>query len=570
MPVRKNEQRPRLWPVYVILATALAALAWIWWPSDSPVGMSQTTLTLLVGLTGALLLLVWWIFFSRTRLFTRIAATLGLIAAAGTLNALFEIRGLSGDLVPQIGWRRGSPDPRETRVDLGPDSALAPREGPGERSPTRGDTDSTRPEESAGRPEIPSISPSPSLLPEQAQGDSFPQFLGPNRDATLRGVRLARDWRSAAPVALWRQPIGQGWSGFAVANGLAVTLEQRDGKEMVVAYDLEHGTVRWTRGGGAGFESAMAGDGPRATPAIDGRRVYTFGVNGVLAALDLASGRLLFQRDVLAENGARRPEHGVAASPLVVDGVVIVLAGGPGGRSLVAYDARTGERRWSGGDDRAAYSSPRLATLDGVRQVVVWSLDSLAGHDVGTGAVLWRDPWPERAEKVSQPVVLEDDRVFVSMGYGVGGRLVKISRSAGGTWRADLVWQTRQLKAKFTQVVAHRGFLYGLDEGVLVCLDPKDGERRWKSGRYGHGQVLLVDDVLLVQAEDGEVVLVEPGPERHVELARFQAVEGRAWATPALVGDLLLVRGDVEAACYRLPIGRSVGAAVHPPLPGGS
>ena len=252
-----------------------------------------------------------------------------------------------------------------------------------------------------------------------------------------------------------------------------------------------------------------------------------------------------------------------------MDGVVVVLAGGPGGRSLVAYDARTGERRWSGGDDPAAYSSPRVATLGGVRQVVVLSLDSLAGHDVGTGAVLWRDPWPERAEKVSQPVVLGDDLVFVSMGYGVGGRLVKVSRSAGGTWRADLVWQTRQLKAKFTQVVEHRGFLYGLDEGVLVCLDPKDGERRWKSGRYGHGQVLLVDDLLLVQAEDGEVVLVEPGPERHVELARFQAVEGRAWATPALVGDLLLVRGDVEAACYRLPIEKGAVAAVHPPIPGG-
>jgi outer membrane protein assembly factor BamB len=149
-------------------------------------------------------------------------------------------------------------------------------------------------------------------------------------------VGLARDWQVAAPVALWRQAIGKGWSGFAVADGLAVTLEQRDGKEMVVAYDLERGTVRWSHGGGAGFASVMAGDGPRATPAIDQGRVYTFGVNGVLTALDLASGHALFEKDVLAENGARRPEHGVASSPLVVDGVVVVLAGGPGGRSLVA------------------------------------------------------------------------------------------------------------------------------------------------------------------------------------------------------------------------------------------
>jgi outer membrane protein assembly factor BamB len=540
--------------------------------------MSQTTLTLLVGLSTGLLLLAWWLFFSRTRLFTRVAATLGLIAAAGTINAVFEIRGLSGDLVPQVGWRVGSPDPRETRVDLGRDPAPAPGEGPGESSPTPSpDPRETRidlgrdpapaPGEGPGK-SSPTGGDSDSTGP--AASPSYPQFLGPDRDATLRGVGLARDWRSAAPVALWRQPIGQGWSGFAVANGLAVTLEQQNGKERVVAYDLERGTVRWSHGGGAGFASVMAGDGPRATPAIDGSRVYAFGVNGVLTALDLASGRLLFEKDVLAENGARRPEHGVASSPLVVDGVVVVQAGGPGGRSLVAYDARTGERRWSGGDDPAAYSSPRLATLGGVPQVVVFSRDSLAGHDLRTGAVLWRDPWPERAEKVSQPVVLGDDLVFLSVGYGVGGRLVKVSRSAGGTWHADHVWRTRQLKAKFTQVVAHRGFLYGLDEGVLVCLDPKDGERRWKSGRYGHGQVLLVDDLLLVQAEDGEVVLVEPGPERHVELARFQAVEGRAWATPALVGDLLLVRGDAEAACYRLPVEKGAAVAVHPPLPGGN
>jgi outer membrane protein assembly factor BamB len=536
--------------------------------------MSQTTLTLLVGLSSALLLLVWWLFFSRTRLFTRLAATLGLIAAAGTLNAVFEIRGLSGDLVPQVGWRRGAkpiPAPFATPLpaappviprdsgSTGPEKSAAPADpsSPGTDGAPRGDKAMVTGER---RP--------PVLTPDD-KSPSFSQFLGPNRDATLRGIGLARDWRSAAPVALWRQPIGKGWSGFAVADGLAVTLEQRDGKERVVAYDLDRGSVRWSHGGGAGFESVMAGDGPRATPAIDQGRVYTLGVNGLLTALDLASGRLLFEKDVLAENGGRRPEYGVASSPLVVDGVVVVQAGGPGGHSLVAYDARTGERRWSGGDDPAAYSSPRLATLGGVRQVVVLSLDSLAGHDVRTGAVLWRDPWPERAEKVSQPVVLGDDLVFVSVGYGVGGRLVKVSRSAGGTWHAELVWRTRQLKAKFTQVVAHRGFLYGLDEGVLVCLDPKDGERRWKSGRYGHGQVLLVDDLLLVQAEDGEVVLVEPVPERHVELGRFQAVEGRAWATPALVGDLLLVRGDVEAACYRLPIEKGAVATVHPQLSGG-
>jgi outer membrane protein assembly factor BamB len=516
--------------------------------------MSQTTLTLLVGLGAALLLVAWWLFFSRAGLFTRVASGLGLVALAGTLNAFFEIRGLSGDLVPQVAWRDRMADPsspvptvapRDDRAEapavaVPPGSSVAP--GP------EGIADPSSP--------VPTVAPRDdrATATEAPRDDrTFPQFLGPNRDATLPGVRLARAWGSGGPAVVWRQEIGKGWSGFAVAHGLAVTLEERDGREAVIAWTLDTGVPRWSRTIGGGFSSAMGGDGPRATPAIEDGRVFALGASGTLTALDLASGRVLFARDVLGENGARRPEHGVAASPLVVDDVVVVLAGGPGGRSLVAYDKLTGERRWSGGDDPAAYSSPRLATLGGVRQIVVLTLDHLSGHDARTGAVLWRDPWPERAEKVSQPVLLEGDRVFVSAGYGVGGRLVQVSRNAAGAWRADVRWRSPQLKAKFTQVVAHGGLLYGLDEGVLVCLDPQSGERRWKSGRYGHGQVLLAGGLLIVQAEDGEVALVEPGPERPVELARFPAVSGRAWATPALAGDLLLVRGDTQAACFRLP-----------------
>ena len=529
---------PRLWPAYLILAASGAALAWIWRPSASPGAMSQPTLTLLVGLVVSLLLLGWWLFFSRTRFFTRLAVTLALVAFAGTASLVVEFRGLSGDLVPRFG-RRGGATPRPIPP------ASTPTPAPTEATPTTPASPPSEPAEKGSR----------------GMTSDFPQFLGPNRDATLRGASLSRQWSPSPPIAVWRQPIGKGWSGFAVADGLAVTLEQRDGREMVVAYEIGTGRTRWSHRGGEGFESAMAGDGPRATPALANGRAYTLGVNGTLTALDLGSGRVLFEKDVLGENGARRPEHGVASSPLVIDDVVVVLAGGPGGRSLVAYDARTGQRRWSGGDDPAAYSSPRVATLGGVPQIVVLSLRNLAGHDIRTGEVLWQDPWPDRAEKVSQPVLLDDDRVFVSMGYGIGGRMVKVSRTPEGSWRAEVLWHTQQLKAKFTQVVARGGFLYGLDEGVLVCLDPKDGERRWKSGRYGHGQVLLVDDVLLVQAENGEVAMVDPRPEKHVELGRFQAVDGRAWATPALAGDLLLVRGDVEAACYRLPTGKVVAAA---------
>lgn len=566
MTTGPSSRRLRLWPAVVILALAAGVLAWIWLPADSPVGLSQPTLSLVTLLLAALLLALWWLLASGARWRTRLAVLAALALAVWAASFFVELRGLSGDLLPQLAWR-GTATPAPLPAPAA-SAAAAPSEPP-TATPATDDDPAAAQTATTETPASPAAAAATPVTGARPSSPEFSQFLGPSRNATLTGVRLSREWDRTPPEALWRQPIGAGWAGFAVAEGLAVTQEQRNGTELVVAYDLASGVVRWSHRGGSGFSSTMAGDGPRATPTLHDGRVYTFGVRGILRAFELTSGRLLFERDVLAENGAESPVHGVAASPLIVDGLVVVLAGGSDGRSLVAYDAVSGERRWSGGDDPAAYSSPLLATLGGVRQIVVFNRRHLTGHDPATGAVLWRDaPWPRQPEKVSQPVLLGDDRVFASMGYGVGARLLQVSLEADGSFEARTLWESKGLKAKFTQVVAHEGFLYGLDEGVLVCLDPASGERRWKSGRYGHGQVLLVGELLLVQSESGELLLIDPDPERLVELAHFQAVEGRAWATPALAGDLLIVRGDVEVACYRLPTetgaasaGDSAGAA---------
>ncbi len=558
---KRSSSGLRLWPAWLILIGATAVLTAVWAPADSPVAMSKPTVTVITAIFTTLLLLLWWLLLSRARWWARLAVVALVVVLGWAAGRFVEIRGFSGNLVPQVAWRgavapateplEAVPSPTPMAVIPSPppsdagETPLAEEEPETESPATAGGAASAEPAmaEGAAPAEPPADPPSP----------SFPQFLGPNRNAVLRGIHLAPAWDNRPPTEIWRRPIGVGWAGFAVADGFAVTQEQREGQGVVVAYDLESGAVRWSQKAGAGFESTMTGDGPRATPTIDDGRVYALGVDGVLRALDLATGRLLFERDVLEENAGRAPTHGIASSPLVTDGLVIVLAGGGNGRSLVAYDAETGVSRWAGGDDGAAYSSPLVATLGGVRQIVVLNLQHLTGHDPTTGEVLWKDRWPDRPEKVSQPVILGEDRVFASMGYGVGARLVQVARRPDGGFDADLQWETRRLKAKFTQVVEHGGFLYGLDEGVLVCLDPADGERRWKRGRYGHGQVLLVDDLLLLQAEDGRVVLIDPNPEELTEVASFQAVEGKTWATPALAGDLLIVRSETEAACYRLP-----------------
>ena len=196
-----------------------------------------------------------------------------------------------------------------------------------------------------------------------------------------------------------------------------------------------------------------------------------------------------------------------------------------------------------------------LTTLAGTEQIVIFNQGLVTAHEPATGELFWKQPWsPGQAECVSQPLPLPGDKLFVSTAYGIGGKLFQLERNQDGQFNVSLLWETIYLKAKFTTVLHYGGYLYGLDDGIFACLNLTDGKRQWKRGRYGHGQVLLVEDVILVLTESGDVVLIEPNPEALVELTRFTALEGRTWNTPALAAPYLLVRNGREAACYQLPI----------------
>jgi outer membrane protein assembly factor BamB len=194
-----------------------------------------------------------------------------------------------------------------------------------------------------------------------------------------------------------------------------------------------------------------------------------------------------------------------------------------------------------------------LVTLAGRRQILTFNRATVGGQDPADGSVLWTHPWPSEWPNVATPIAVGDDRVMFSTGYGVGSKLLRITDD-DGVLRAELLWETPRLKSKFANLAFHDGFVYGLDDGVLTCLDPADGSRRWKGGRYGHGNLLIVGDLLLVQSERGEMVLIEATPEEHRELTRFMALRGKAWNPFALAGDRLLVRNDAEAALWQLPL----------------
>jgi outer membrane protein assembly factor BamB len=432
----------------------------------------------------------------------------------GLLSVIFRIHGVSGNLVPIL-------EPRWVHRQFQAPAAIAtitaPKAPPG--------------------------------------ASDFPQFLGPNRDGRLVGPRLATNWTEQPPAQLWRMPVGPAWSGFAVAAAAAITQEQRGGQECVIAYDLQTGKVLWSHADNRRYFDTLAGEGPRATPTIAGSRVLTQGATGLLNCLDLADGHVVWSKDIFAENGTSVPVWGEAVSPLVQNGLVIASIGGPKAISLVAYRVADGSPAWSGGTQSAGYSSPVCATLAGTKQILLFA-DGLTGSDATTGKELWQFPWPGGHPHVATPIIASESDVVISSGYGTGSARVKIERDASGQWSARQVWRTNRMKAKFTDLILHRGYIYGLDDGIMECIDAGTGALAWKDGRYGHGQTLLAAELLLVLAESGAVVLVDPQPDRLRELSRFPALNAKTWNPPALAGEYLLVRNDKEAACFRMPVQR--------------
>ena len=510
----ETRRRLRWWPAAVIGIAALVALTWIW-SAEVSQEATRTIRTALVLIVSLLLLALWWLLASGLGWKAKLLGLVAVFLLGVLLRSVVAYEGVDGNLVPILGWRWTSRPVLEI-----------PGSGSNLRTP-----------------------------PVAGAETDFPQFLGPNRDARLLGPRLSTDWTQHPPEQLWKQPIGLGWSSFAIAGELAVTQEQRGSRQLVVAYQLRSGKVVWVHTDQTPFHSALGGDGPRATPTISRQgRVYTLSPRGLLNCLELETGKMLWQRNIESEHAAGGLRWGRSSSPLLVDDLVVVNPGSSPHRSLAAYHQLSGELAWTSGNAVTSYASPTMLTLLGRPQILMVNQQMLTAHSPDDGRVLWEQAFPSRQPHCSQPVAIADDLVFVSSGYGIGSKLFRIGAGEDGKYRSETVWESRGLRTKFTNTVLHKGSLYGLDEGILVCLDPETGRRRWKRGRYGHGQLIVVGDLLLITSEQGEVALVEANPERFKEVARFPALEGNTWNTPALSGDLLLVRNHQEAAAYKLPV----------------
>jgi|ERR1041384_38547 outer membrane protein assembly factor BamB len=377
-------------------------------------------------------------------------------------------------------------------------------------------------------------------------------FRGPARDGRYDETPIRTDWPANGLPLLWKQPIGGGYASFVVAEGMAFTIEQRRRQEIVAAYDVETGREVWIHSWDAEFKESMGGDGPRATPTWEAGRLWSLGAEGDLICFEAKTGKVNWSKNILKDNGADNLQWGMAASPLIVDDKVIVLPGGRSGKSVVAYNKLTGAPVWRALNDKQAYVSPMLVTLAGKRQILMVTANRIVGLAVEDGAQLWAADWnTDMGINVSQPIMVDANHFFISSGYGKGAAFVEVSATAEG-FRAHKVWEkvTKAMNNKFNSSVYLDGYAYGLDEGILACVDVRTGEQKWKGGRYGYGQVILASGHLIVITEEGELVLVKATPDKHNELAKFSAIEGKTWNYPAIAGGRLLVRNQTQMACF--------------------
>ena len=381
---------------------------------------------------------------------------------------------------------------------------------------------------------------------------AWTDFRGPNRDGLYTATAIRTDWPGTGLEPIWTQPIGGGYASFVVADGRAFTIEQRRDDEVVAAYDVATGVELWTHVWPVHFQEMMGGPGPRATPTWHGGRLYALGATGVFICLDAATGEVVWERNILADGDARNLTWAMSGSPLIVDDTVVVTPGGTNGWSVAAYDRRTGDVAWHVMDDVQAYTSPMLVTLGGVRQIVVVTAARAAGLRPATGELLWDYPWRVMTvPNIAQPLVVSDTRLFLSASYGKGGALIELTPD-GDRLTATTVWETNRMKNKFSSSVVVDGYIYGLDEAILACIDANTGALMWKGGRYGYGQILAANDHLVVLTEDGDLVLVRATPERHHEVAGFRAIDGKTWNVPAMADGLILVRNAREMAAFDL------------------
>jgi len=546
-------QRPR-WHrfadyfVFGLAAVFLISQYFIWNVWEPSLGDSLKNLITQSQFLLIQVLFVLWIFLCSP-MSRKTALVIGIPLAVIVIGRFAAIRRIdfTGDMVPTFVWRweKTHDDVLDEYRDTATTSTLAPEAD-----------------------EI-------VITPEDSPG-----YRGIDRSGVVVGPPIRQEL-NGSPTELWRHPVGGGYAGMAVVDNLLVTIEQRKSDEVVVCYDAKTGQEIWTHSYLAHFQEAMGGPGPRSTPTIHGNHVFTMGAFGDVFCLNLVDGTPVWHVNCLQQYGLPNNTWAMSSSPLISGEHVIINVGGLKGNGLVAYAITDGSLIWqteglpepvrtqdfdtgsaavaeSEKKSVPGYASPFLATIHGIEQII--NLDGVAvhGHDPKTGNVLWSHSFKNPPNvNVAQPLIFADGRVFLSSSYDIGAMMIQVNKSDSGDWSTEELWSNLFLRCKFTTPILIDGHIYGLDEGRMVCLRAEDGKRLWKQGRsglrgkYGHGQLLLVEGQILAMAETGEVVLADVSPEGLDEVWHFDALpDAKTWNPHTLVRGRVYVRNAKEMAAF--------------------
>lgn len=402
--------------------------------------------------------------------------------------------------------------------------------------------------------------------PAISHSADWTHIMGPNLNRkTAETARVP--WTSGQPKQLWQISTDGGFSSFVTGNGKAYTVVPKGGRETATAVDRKTGAIVWQtplgptgyRGGGErGAPGNDGGDGPRATPVFADGRVFVFGGEFDLHALDSATGRVLWKRELLREFDGSEIVWSNAAAPLVLRDRVIVSGGGRN-QSILAFRADNGEVLWKTGSDKATHSTPIVATIHGQEQALIRVERGLIALDPANGKELWHYPFPHRTATAPSAVVW-NNIVNVSSGYGIGGGACEVKRD-GDKWQVTELWRSpgnRDTAAHWSTAVVHEGYLYGCyghgeyGRGPLKCIDIRTGEVMWQEAGFGPGQVIMAGERLLATSDAGVLKIIEANPRSYKELASADVIEGKVWASPALSDGQVLLRSTTHGVCLEL------------------
>ena len=466
--------------------------------------------------SSAVIVLCVFITRHRQRRSARIAVVVAGLALVWGLFIPWRVDGFTGDYLPELSWR-WSATHESTLTELGASRA-----------------------DRAGEWELMTV--------------EWAGFRGGRRDSRAVSTATSLTWDTESPAELWRIPIGPAWSSFAHVSGRLFTQEQRGKFELVTCYDAATGELIWQHRDKSRFTEPVSGAGPRATPTFAGGCIYAYGARGLLNCLDAGTGECIWKRKLMNELNAPLPIWGFSSSPLAVEGVVVVYAGGDGDNGLVAFDAATGEPAWQIASSGMNYSSAQPMTIDGRTLILFSDQSGLLAIEPATGALLWRyKPTDWFGSPICQPQQIGPNSVIAPLGDGIGVARLEI-RHESNEWDISETWSSRRLKPSFNDFVYHDGHLYGFDQNIFTSVNAATGERNWKAGRFGFGQVLLLKgrSQLIVTGEDGSVILLSANPERLEELGRIRPMTGKTWNHPIVVNDRLYVRNGEHAVCVLL------------------